>query len=99
MLVLALVLGLALAVPAFAADCPVAGPNGGCAADSTALTSSPGAPASDAGARSKLSRSSKVHSAIAAMVTAIEARKTSSGAADVATLSTKLVRVNDAGEI
>jgi hypothetical protein len=55
---------------------------------------------SNTAGRSKPSRSPKVHSAISAVAAAIEVRRsTESTPAGLKKLSTKLVRVNDAGEI
>ena len=77
-----------------------------CEAGRPALTSSgvissgKTADGSSTTARSKPSRSHKVHSAISAVASAIEVRQsTESTPAGLKKLSTKLVRVNDAGEI
>ena len=109
---LALAIALLLAGPVYGGDCSGAAPNDLCEAGRPAPTSSgltsSGLTSSGKSAdrttgptrRSKPSRSPKVHSAIAAVASAIEVRRaTESTPAGFKKLSTKLARVNDAGEI
>ena len=103
---LALAVALLLAGPVYGGDCSGTAPNDVCEAGRPALTSSgvtssgKTADGSRTTGRSKPSRSHKVHSAISAVASAIEVRRsTESTPAGLKKLSTKLVRVNDAGEI
>src|SRR6185369_6131543 len=96
---LALAIALLLAGPVYGGDCSGTGPNDLCETGRPALTSS-GTTSDESGAagRSKPSRSTKVHSAISAVASAIEVRRsTESTPAGLRKLSTRLVRVNDAG--
>ena len=103
---LALAVALLLAGPVYGGTCAGTVPNDVCEAGRPAPTS-PGvissgkaADGSSTTARSKPSRSHKVHSAISAVASAVEVRRsTEATPAGLKRLSTKLVRVNDAGEI
>ena len=106
---LALAIALLLAGPVYGGDCSGTGPNDLCEAGRPAPTSSgltssgktssgKTADESSTTGRMKPSRSPKVHSAISAVASAIELRRsTESTPAGLKRLSTKLVRVNDAG--
>jgi subtilisin family serine protease len=103
---LALAIALLLAGPVYGGDCSGTAPNDRCEAGRPTLTSSgltsSGTISDGTGTtgRSKPSRSPKVHSAISAVASAVEMRRsTESTPAGLKKLSTKLVRVNDAGEI
>ena len=94
---LVLTIALLFAGPAYAADCP----KDPCEAAPPILSSS-GKPSDPTGPtnRFKTSRSRKVHPAIASMASAIQLRRSTEATPDgLRKLSTKLVRVNDAGEI
>ena len=103
---LALAIALLLAGPVYGGDCAGTAPNDLCEAGRPALTASgltPSGTISDGSGttgRPKPSRSRKVRSAISAVASAVEVRRsTESTPAGLKTLSTKLVRVNEAGEI
>jgi subtilisin family serine protease len=103
---LALAIALLLAGPVYGGACSGTAPSDLCEAGRPALTSSgvtsSGKVLDRSGmtGRSKLWRSHKVHSALSAVASAIEVRRsTESTPAALGKLSTKLVRVNDAGEI
>ena len=103
---LALAIALLLAGPVYGGDCAGTAPNDRCEARRPTLTSSgltsSGTSSDGTGTtgRSKPPRSHKVHSAISAVASAVEMRRaTESTPAGLKKLSTKLVRVNDAGEI
>src|SRR6266704_757699 len=97
-----LVIALLLAGPAYGRECSGAVPNDVCEVGRPASASA-SSPAPEATGRSKVApRSPKVHSAISSVVSAIEARKSAESTESVGgfkKLSTKQVRVNDAGEI
>ena len=102
----ALAVALLLAGPVYGGTCSGTVPNDVCEAGRPAPTSSgvissgKAADGSSTTARSKPSRSHKVHSAISAVASAVEVRRsTEATPAGLKKLSTKLVRVNDAGEI
>ena len=103
---LALAIALLLAGPVYGGDCSGTAPNDLCETGRPALTASSltlsgrSSDGSGTARRSKPSRSPKVHSAISAVASAIEVRRsTESTPPGLKTLSTKLVRVNEAGEI
>jgi hypothetical protein len=101
----ALAIALLLAGPVYGGDCSGTAPNDLCETGRPALTASSltlsgrSSDGSGTAGRSKPSRSHKVHSAISAVASAVEVRRTESTPAGLKTLSTKLVRVNEAGEI
>lgn len=109
---LALAIALLLAGPVYGGSCSGTAPNDLCEAGRPALTASGGLTSSGLTSsgktadgtgtigRSKPSHSPKVHSAISAVASAVEVRRsTESTPAGLKKLSTNLVRVNDAGEI
>src|SRR5687768_1245433 len=97
----ALAIALLLAGPVYGGDCSGSTANDVCEAGRpTPTASGMAADGSGTAGRSKPSRSPKVHSAISAVASAIAVRRsTESTPAGLKALSTKLVRVNDAGEI
>ncbi len=98
---LVLTIALLLAGPAYAADCSRNSAGDPCE-PTGAISSSSGKPAEATGpfARPKDARSRKVHPSISAVAAAVQARRSTEATPDgLKKLSTKLVRVNDAGEI
>jgi hypothetical protein len=91
------ILFLLLLGPAYARDCPGSRPADVC--ETRVGTPAPDPRAAEATARKLAPHNSKIHPAIAAMVSAIEVRRSAEAVAGLRTLSTELVRVNDAGEI
>ncbi len=97
---LVLTLALLLAGPADGLECSGTSPNDPC--EATRVVSSSGKPSEPTGpiGRSKVSRSGKLHPAIASMASVVQLRRSADATPDgLRKLSSKLVRVNDAGEI